>query len=108
MILAKVEVGLSAQRIYQDLVEESGFSDSYESVKRFVRKLRAKRPERIYRLECQPREELQLDFGLGAPTDAGQGKSRRSWVLRMVLSYSRKAYSEAVSRQDAETFLHCY
>ena len=38
-ILAKVEAGLSAQRIYQDLVEENGFADSYESVKRFVRKL---------------------------------------------------------------------
>src|ERR1700746_789437 len=35
-IMAKVEVGLSAQRIYQDLVEESGFTDSYQSVKRFV------------------------------------------------------------------------
>jgi ParB-like chromosome segregation protein Spo0J len=44
VILAKVEVGLSAQRIYQDLVEENGFTDSYESVKRFVRKLRATRP----------------------------------------------------------------
>ena len=41
VIAAKVEVGLSAQRIYQDLVEENGFSDSYQSVKRFVRKLRA-------------------------------------------------------------------
>jgi IS30 family transposase len=39
VIMAKVEVGLSAQRIYQDLVEESGFSDPYQSVKRFVRKL---------------------------------------------------------------------
>jgi transposase len=107
VILAKVEVGLSAQRIYQDLVTENGFTDSYQSVKRFVRKLRATRPERIYRLECQPGEEVQLDFGLGAPIDTGQGKTRRSWVLRMVLSYSRKAYSEAVSRQDTETFLRC-
>jgi transposase len=67
VIRAKVEVGLSAQRIYQDLVEENGFSDSYQCVKRFVRKLRASRPERIWRMECQPGEELQLDFGLGAP-----------------------------------------
>ena len=66
-IMAKVEVGLSAQRIYQDLVEEIGFTDSYQSVKRFVRKLRASQPERVWRLECQPGEELQLDFGLGAP-----------------------------------------
>ena len=60
-----------------------------------------------WRLECQPGEELQLDFGLGAPIDDGQGKKRRSWVLRMVLSYSRKAYSEAVTRQDSETFICC-
>src|SRR5260370_20856298 len=102
-----VEVGLSAQRIYQDLMEENGFTDSYQSVKRFVRKLRAIQPERVWRLECQPGEQLQLDFGLGAPIDVGQSKTRRSWVLRLVLSYSRKGYSEAVSRQDTETFLRC-
>jgi transposase len=107
VILAKAEVGLSAQRIYQDLVEENGFTDSYQSVKRFVRKFRAAQPERIWRLECQPGEELQLDFGLGAPIDDGQAKMRRSWVLRLVLSYSRKGYSEAVTRQDTETFLRC-
>jgi transposase len=107
VIMAKVEVGLSAQRIYQDLVEENGFTDSYQSVKRFVRKLRAARPERIWRLECQPGEELQLDFGLGAPIDGGQNKRRRTWVLRLVLSYSRKGYSEAVIRQDTETFIRC-
>lgn len=106
-IAAKVEVGLSAQRIYQDLVEENGFSDSYESVKRFVRKLKVRQPERVWRLECRPAEEVQVDFGLGAPIEDGRGKARRSWVFRMVLSYSRKAYSEAVSRQDTETFLRC-
>ena len=63
VIMAKIEVGLSAQRIYQDLVEDHGFSDSYQSVKRFVRKLRALQPERIWRLECQPGEEVQVDFG---------------------------------------------
>ena len=107
VIMAKVEVGLSAQRIYQDLVEETGFTDSYQSVKRFVRKLRSIQPQRVWRLECQPGEELQLDFGLGAPIKEGQSKARRTWVLRMVLSYSRKAYSEAVIRQDTETFLRC-
>jgi hypothetical protein len=79
-ISAKVEVGFSAQRIYQDLVEEKGFTDSYESVKRFVRKLRAAQPERVWRMECQPGEEAQVDFGLGAPIDDGAGKGRRSWV----------------------------
>jgi hypothetical protein len=68
VITAKVEVGLSAQRIYQDLVEENGFTDSYQSIKRFVRKLRATRPGRIERLEYQPGEQVWLDFGLGAIT----------------------------------------
>jgi hypothetical protein len=40
VIMAKVELRLSAQRIYQDLVGENGFTDSYQSVKRFVRKVR--------------------------------------------------------------------
>jgi transposase len=103
-IAAKVEVGLSAQRIYQDLVEENGFTDSYESVKRFVRKLKERQPERIWRMECRPGEEVQVDFGLGAPIEDGREKTRRSWVFRMVLSYSRRAYSEAVTKQDTETF----
>ena len=103
---AKVEVGLSGQRIYQDLVEEIGFTGSYEAVKRFVGKLRKRQLVRVWRMESQPGEEMQVDFGLGAPIEDGPGgKSRRSWVLRAVLSCSRKGYSEAVVRQDTETFL---
>ena len=44
---------------------------------------------------------------MGAPIDEGQGKTRRSWILRLVLSYSRKGYSEALYRQDTDTFLRC-
>ena len=39
-IAAKVEVGLSARRIYQDLVEQNGFNDSYQSVQRLFASLR--------------------------------------------------------------------
>ena len=89
---SKMESGLSAQRIYQDLVEEKGFLGSNQSVKRFVRRLRQRQPQRVWRIECQPGEERQVDFGLGAPIEQGDGKTRRSWVLRAVLSYSRKGY----------------
>ncbi len=76
----KVEVGLSGQRIYQDLVEESGFTGSYDAVKRFIGKLRRTQPGRVWRMESQPGEEMQVDFGLGAPIEDGPGgKSRRSW-----------------------------
>ena len=106
-IVAKMQRGLSAQRIYQDLVEETGFSASYESVKRYVSKLKASQWEQVWRMECQPGEEMHVDFCLGAPIEDVEGKSRRSWVLRVVLSYSRKAYSEAVLTQNTETFLRC-
>ena len=86
---AKMKAGLSAQRIYQDLVGESGFTGSYQSVKRFVRRLKARQPERVWRMECQPGEEMQVDFCLGAPIEGEEGKRRRSWVLRAVLCYSR-------------------
>jgi len=38
-IRSKIKAGLTAKRIYQDLLEESAFTGSYQSVKRFVAKL---------------------------------------------------------------------
>src|SRR5260370_23039218 len=103
VIGVKVEVGLSAQRIYQDLVEQNDFSDSYQSVQRFVRKLKGAQPQRVWRMEARPGEEVQLDFGLGAPIWEGPSKPRRRCVLRMLLSYSPKADSEAVYLHDRAT-----
>jgi transposase len=103
-----LEQGLSGQRIYQDLVCEYGFEGSYDSVKRFVRSLKKAHPKRIYRIEALPGEEAQVDFGTGAPILRGDGRRRRrTHIFRVVLSYSRKAYCEAVLRQDTETFLRC-
>lgn len=107
LIVAKLEKGLTAQRIYQDLQSEVSFAGSYESVKRFVRKLRKEEPELVQRIEVQPGEEVQVDFGQGPMVPTAGGGKRRSWIFRMVLSYSRKAYSEAVYRQKTETFLRC-
>jgi transposase len=106
-IRERVEKGLSSQRIYQDLREELQFCGSYQAVKRYVRLLKAREPERVWRMEVQPGEEAQVDFGTGAPVIQADGIKRRSWVFRIVLSYSRKGYSEAVLRQDTETFLRC-
>jgi transposase len=105
VIAPMLELGLSAQRIYQDLVAGHGFGESYPSVSRYVAKLKASGPERVWRIECAPGEELQVDFGLGAPLVESGGKTRRTWLFRAVLSHSRKGYSEVVLRQDTETFL---
>ena len=53
-ILAKLEQGLSARRIFQDLRGEHGFKDSYQSVKRYVRKLGTLHPAPFRRMESAP------------------------------------------------------
>jgi transposase len=106
-ILKKVETGLTAQRIYQDLRLENAFTGSYQSVKRYVHKVRQTDPKLVQRIEVQPGEEVQVDFGTGPTLVGADGKKSKTWVFRVVLSHSRKAYSEAVLRQDTETFLRC-
>src|SRR5258708_21932997 len=79
--------------IWQDLVSESGFGGGYQTVKRFVRKLRGNRP-------LQPRavivtaagEEGQVDYGSGPMVrDPQTGKYRRTRLFVLTLGYSRKA-----------------
>lgn len=105
VILAKLEQGLSATRIYQDLVAEHGFGAKYHSVRRFVRQLGQATPLPFRRMECAPGEEAQVDFGRGAPLIGPDGKRRVPHVLRVILSHSRKGYSEAVARQSTEDFI---
>ena len=106
VVLDKLEQGLAAQRIYQDLVTDSGFAGSYYSVRRFVSKL-GKRTELAFRrMECPPGAEAQVDFGSGAAVVDATGR-RRPHVFRIVLSHSRKGYSEVVFRQRTEDFLTC-
>ena len=104
VILEKLEQGLSGQRIYQDLRAE-GFEHEYHSVRRFVARLGGTHPLPFRRMECEAGEEAQVDFGTGAWIELPEGKRRRSHVFRIVLSYSRKGYSEAVYRQTAEDFI---
>ncbi len=92
-----IELSLSRDRnamaIWQDLVSESGFRGGYQTVKRFVRKLRGNRP-------LQPRavivtalgEEAQVDYGTGPMVrDPQTGKYRRTRLFVLTLGYSRKA-----------------
>lgn len=107
VIQAKLETGLSAVRIWQDLVGEQQFEGSYQSVKRFVRQLETAAALPFRRMECNPGDEAQVDFGTGAAIVTPEGKRRRTHVFRVVLSYSRKAYSEAVYQQTTEQFIRC-
>jgi len=78
-----LEVGLSAERIWRELREEHGYGHSYESVKRFVRKLKARQPERVWRMEVEPGEEAQVDFGVARILRRENGKLGYANVLRV-------------------------
>ena len=105
VILEKLEIGLSARRIFQDLVGEYGFKGGYQSVKRYVRKLGTVHPPPFRRMESDPGLECQVDFGKGAWIESEDGKRKRPWLFRIVLSHSRKGYSEAVWTQSTESFI---
>jgi transposase len=104
LIKAGLDQGLSAQRIYQDLVSEQKFTGGYDSVKRFVRQLDQANPLPFRRMECEPGQEAQVDFGQGAWV-VEDGRRRRPHVLRVVLSHSRKGYTEVFWRQTTENFV---
>lgn len=107
VIRQKLDLGLSAQRIYQDLVLEEAYAGSYDSIKRYVRTLKARTPELVARVHVAPGQEAQVDFGLAAPT-RHRSTYRRPWLFKMVLSHSRHSYEEAVWGQDVETFIRCH
>lgn len=105
VILEKLQLGLSAKRIHQDLILDHGFSGKYWAVYRFVAKLGENSDLPFRRIEVSPGEELQVDFGTGAKIRMPDGSYRRTHVFRAVLSYSRKGYTEAVFRQTTEDFI---
>ena len=105
-IAGAVEQGLRAQRIYQALVTEYQFAGSYQSVKRFVRRLGATPVLPWRRMECEPGLEGQVDFGKGAWIES-DGQRKRPHVFRVGLSPSPKGYSEVVWQQTTESFIRC-
>jgi transposase len=107
VIVQGLERGLTARRIWQDLVADHGFEGDYQPVQRFVRTLKRSTPLPFRRMECEPGAEAQVDFGRGAPIVTADGKRKCPHLFRLVLSCSRKAYSEVVPRQTSEAFLRC-
>ncbi len=105
VIEEKLDQGLTAQRIYQDLVADHGFKGKYPSVRRFVARLMSGSPLPFRRMEVAPGQEAQVDFGTGATLVLPDGRRRKTHVFRIVLSHSRKAYSEVVDAQTTENFI---
>jgi transposase len=62
----KISAGLTAQRIFQDLTTDHGYSGAYNAVKRIVRRLTGGTEAPFRRIEREPGAEAQADFGKGA------------------------------------------
>jgi len=92
-----IDLGLSrgrnAMAIWQDLVDQYGFSSSYQSVQRFVRKLRGTQtPEARVVITTAPGQEAQVDYGTGPMVRNPESrKYRRTRLFVMTLGCSRKA-----------------
>jgi transposase len=101
----QVQLGRNAVAMYQDLVEQFGFTSRYNSVKRFVRALRKKQPQQYDRLEFLPGEEAQVDYGQGALTrHPGTGTYRRPRLFVMTLRYSRRSFRKVVWKSSQEVW----
>jgi transposase len=104
LIEGKVEAGLTAVQIHQDLAELPGFDASYPTVQRHVKSLRRVDPEVFCRMRSRPGEEAQIDFG-----EIGKllvdGKPRKAHLFVMTLCFSRMSYHELVLDQTVTSFL---
>lgn len=99
------ESGLSIERIHHDLQHEHDFKGSYHSVYRFVKTLNIDQTKRVYRMECEPAQEAQIDYGTLYLPIGENGRKKKVHLLLVTLSHSRKAYVEAVLSQNTESFL---
>jgi len=106
-----VEVGISrgrnAMAIWQDLVDQCGFTGGYQSVRRFVRKLEgiSSSPDACAIIETAPGEEAQVDYGEGPMVrDPQTGKYRRTRLFVLTLGYSRKSVRLLIFRSSSQTW----
>src|SRR5271169_3311975 len=93
LVLAALERGRNAKAIWQDLVDDHGFSARYASVKRYVRQLRGKSaPDAHGVITTAAGEEAQVDYGTGPMVRHPEtGEYRRTRLFVMTLGCSRKA-----------------
>jgi len=104
-IEAQLRLRRNAIAIYQDLVDLHGFTARYSSVMRFARKLRHHEPEQFDHLGFLPGEEMQVDYGEGAPTRVpGTERYRKPRLFVATLRYSRRSFRRVVWKSSQVTW----
>jgi len=103
-IEVEVRHGRDAMAIWQDLVDDYGFTHSYQSVRRFVVKLRGEQVVEAHPvIETAPGEEGQVDYGEGPMVrDPETGKYRRMRLFVFTLGCSRKSVRLLTFRSSSQ------
>lgn len=108
-VAALRERGVECRAIFDILREQHAFAGSYGAVYRFVRHLEPRTPEAYVRVERDPGDEAQVDFGYaGQLFDPVSEALRKAWAFVMTLSFSRHMYVEFVFDQEVDTWLRCH
>ncbi len=108
-IAAWVEQGVSGTAIHAALKRQHGWTGSYSAVRRLVADVRRQLPpETTCRLDFEPGDAAQVDFGAGPTLVHPDGQPRRTWAFVMTLASSRHQYVEFVWDQTVATWLGCH
>jgi len=83
------------------------YDGSYNTIKRYVRKIRPRRSEPYLKLSFAPGECAQVDWGSFGSVNVGNTRRRLSFFV-MVLCYSRFMYVEFTVSQTMEHWLSCH
>jgi transposase len=103
------EQGVESRAIFERLRDEKQFTGSYSAVHRYIHFLEGDPREAFVRIEVEPGEEAQVDFGYaGWMTDPKTRKLRKAWAFVMTLSHSRHQYATFVFDQSIATWLRCH
>jgi len=98
--------GVEMTAIWQRLKDNHEYQGSYSAVRRLVQRLHPANPEVVVRVQTEPGEEMQVDFGsVGLLFDPVSGRLRPAYVFVATLSYSRHQYAELVFDQKIPTWL---
>ncbi len=101
---------MTGKQIWRLLRENYNIPVGYTTIKRYLKKEFSYHKNKVtIRIETPPGEEAQVDFGYaGLMYDPDTGRTRKTYVFIMTLSYSRHKYIRFVFRQDVNTWLDCH
>ncbi len=102
-------VAYSAQVLFQELTAQHGYTGGYDTVKRFVRPLRAAQElaaRATVRFETPPGLQSQIDWGQATVTFRSGRAIRHFFIL--TLGYCRRGFYLACRDEQLKTFLDAH